>query len=76
MPSGDWLPPAMESARGLRALGAMERGGVVQAVRVVVELPPGVGALSPAGWRATETRLPRLAEGHDLTVLAQAEVEM
>ncbi|HKG95556.1 MAG TPA: MMPL family transporter, partial [Gemmatimonadaceae bacterium] len=36
LPRGDWLPPAMESARGLRALREMGRSGVVQAVRVVL----------------------------------------
>lgn len=61
MPSGDWLPPEMESARGLRELGAMRRGGIVQAVRVVVELPPDVAALSPRGWRAVDSLGRRLS---------------
>ena len=75
MPSGDWLPPRMESARGLRALGDMQRGGVVQAVRVIVELPPGVTALSAAGWRAVDslgrtlTRDPRVARVRSLPAI-------
>jgi len=54
MPSGDWLPPAMESARGVSALRAMGRDGVIQALRVVVEFPDGTTALSPDGWRLTK----------------------
>ena len=53
LPRGDWLPPAMESARGLHALRDMGRSGVVQALRVVVEMPSGVRALDGAGWAAT-----------------------
>ena len=37
---------------------------------------PFQGTLSHQGWRATETRLPQLADGHDASVLAQAEVEL
>ena len=37
---------------------------------------PFQGTLSHQGWRATETRLPQLADGHDTSVLAQAEVEL
>ncbi|MDO8718044.1 MAG: DUF2760 domain-containing protein, partial [Polaromonas sp.] len=37
---------------------------------------PFQGALSHRGWRATEVKLPKLAEGHDAAVLAQAEVEL
>lgn len=42
----------------------------------VVGKPPFKGSLSHRGWRATEVRLPKLAESHDATVLAQAEVEL
>ena len=61
MPSGDWLPAGMESARGVRALREMRRSGVVQVVRVVVELPEGVTAFSPAGWSAAAALGDRLA---------------
>jgi hypothetical protein len=37
---------------------------------------PFLGQLTHRGWRATEVRLPKLTEGHDATVLAQAEVEL
>src|SRR5574337_802433 len=50
-----------------------------QAVRLtgkVVGTPPFRGRVGHRGWRAAEVRLPRLAEGHDGTVLAPAEVEL
>jgi RND superfamily putative drug exporter len=53
LPRGDWLPREMESARALHDLRAMQRGGVVQEISVVLELPPGVRATSDAGWAAT-----------------------
>lgn len=53
LPRGDWLPPALESARGAHQLQAMERSGIVQAVRVVVTLPAGTRVWDPAGWEAT-----------------------
>jgi RND superfamily putative drug exporter len=50
-PTGDWLPREMESARGLRGLREMQRSGVVQALRVVLELPPGTSVFTPQGWQ-------------------------
>lgn len=50
--AGDWLPPAMESAQGLRDLRAMGRGAIVASMPVVVDLPPGTPALSRDGWNA------------------------
>ncbi len=50
-----------------------------QAVRLtgqVVGQPPFRGRLGHRGWRAAEVRLPRLAEGHDASVIAPAEVEL
>jgi len=37
---------------------------------------PFTGSLVHRGWRVTETRLPQVAAGHDLTILAPAEVEL
>jgi len=51
----------MESARGLRALGELRRGGIVHSVRVIVELPAGATAFSPDGWRAAAMLTERLA---------------
>jgi RND superfamily putative drug exporter len=52
LPRSGWLPPSMESARALADLEAMDRAGVVQALRVVVELPRGASAFEGDGWRA------------------------
>lgn len=57
------LPPGFD-ARAVRLTGH------------VVGQAPFTGQLSHRGWRATEVRLPKLADGHDATVLAQAEVEL
>lgn len=71
-PSGDWLPPSIESARGLHALQSMGRSGIVQSVRVVVELPSGVSMFSGDGWRAINilseglARNPRVARVRSL----------
>ena len=42
----------------------------------VVGQAPFTGTLAHRGWRATDTRLPQLAPGHDASVLAQAEIEL
>jgi hypothetical protein len=42
----------------------------------VVGKAPFHGSLSHRGWRAAAVRLPKLAEGHDASVLAPAEVEL
>ncbi|MFN2566174.1 MAG: MMPL family transporter [Gemmatimonadaceae bacterium] len=61
LPNADWLPPALESARGLRALREMQRSGIVHTVRVVVELPPGASAFSRAGWDGAAALTRRLS---------------
>ena len=38
--------------------------------------PPFSGTISHRGWQVLETRLPQLAAGHDLHILAPAEVEL
>jgi putative drug exporter of the RND superfamily len=52
LPRGDWLPPAMESARALADLRAMGRSNVVQTIRVVLVLPEGRSVRRPEGWNA------------------------
>jgi hypothetical protein len=42
----------------------------------VVGRAPFAGSLTHRGWRVTETRLPKVAAGHDLSILAPAEVEL
>src|SRR5271154_1309374 len=39
LPRGDWLPQAAESVHALHTLERMDRGGVVESLRVIVELP-------------------------------------
>lgn len=72
----EWLPPEVESTRGLRELEAMGRSGLIQTVRIVLELPEEASALSASGWAATR-RLsehlaadPRVAEVRSLRTFA------
>ncbi len=53
LPAGsDWLPRSAESVQALRTLESSGRDAWLQALRIVVELPPGQDALTPAGWAA------------------------
>jgi len=52
IPDRNSLPAAAESVRALRTLQGMGRSGIVQSLRVVLELPPQAQPLSPAGWQA------------------------
>ena len=52
IPDHDSLPGAAESVKALNTLQGMGRSGIVQSLRVVVELPPQSPPLSPAGWLA------------------------
>jgi len=57
----------------------LEAGFDASAVRLtgnVVGEPPFRGTLTHRGWRATAVSLPKIAEGHDLSILAAAEVEL
>ena len=60
LPGGDWLPPRLESAVALRELQTAGRGGVVQTINVLVELPPAHDVLTPAGWTAVRQIRARL----------------
>ena len=46
LPATNWFPPESESGQGLQALREMGARGVIQPVRVVVQLPEGESALS------------------------------
>ena len=46
LPATNWFPPESESGRGLQALREMGASGVIQPVRVVLQLPEGESALS------------------------------
>jgi putative drug exporter of the RND superfamily len=61
IPRGDWLPPSIESARGIADLRAMGCGGVVQSLRLVLELPETTTALEREGWEAQRRLGDRLA---------------
>ena len=71
------IAPVRPEAEGSRI--TLASGFDARAVRLtgnVVGSAPFSGSLSHRGWRATEVRLPTLADSHDATVLAQAEVEL
>jgi len=42
----------------------------------VVGQPPFTGTLMHRGWQVTAIKLPQLAEGHNVKILAPAEVEL
>lgn len=52
LPPGDWLPANAESVEALHSLERMGRSGIVQPLRVVLELPAGSPPASAAGWNA------------------------
>ena len=52
IPDHDSLPSAAESVRALHTLQGIGRSGIVQSLRVVLELPPQSPPLSPGGWLA------------------------
>jgi RND superfamily putative drug exporter len=61
VPRGDWLPPAAESVHALHSLKTMDRDGVVESLRVLVEFPAGSIAQTDAGWNALDRLTKRLA---------------
>jgi hypothetical protein len=71
------IAPVRLEAEGSRiSLDAGFDAGAIRLTGNVVGSAPFKGSISHRGWRATEVRLPKLATGHDVTVLAQAEVEL
>jgi RND superfamily putative drug exporter len=62
LPRGDWLPPSAESVQALHALEQMDRGGVVESLRVLVTLPGESVGGSDAGWNAVARLTNRLAQ--------------
>ena len=61
LPQVDWLPRAAESVRALHTLEQMDRGGVVESLRVLVELPTDSIAQTDTGWNALDRLSKRLA---------------
>ena len=71
------IEPVRSEADGARL--TLAEGFDSSAVRLtgnVVGRAPFTGRLTHRGWRVTEVRLPKVAAGHDLSVLAPAEVEL
>ena len=52
LPPGNWLPAGAESVQALRSLEGMGRSGIVQSLRVVLELPRSASPSTPDGWMA------------------------
>ena len=52
VPDRDAFPASAKSVQALRTLQDMGRSGIVQSLRVILELPPQAQPLSPAGWIA------------------------
>lgn len=61
IPQGDWLPQTAESVRALHTLRAMDREGVVEALRIIIELPSDSIAQTDGGWNALDHVTKRLA---------------
>ena len=61
VPRGDWLPSTAESVQALHAMDRMDRGGVVESLRIIVDLPNDSIAQSDAGWDALDRLSKRIA---------------
>jgi len=61
VPKGDWLPAAAESVHALHTLEKMDRVGVVESLRVVLELPTDSIAETDSGWNVLDRFTKRLA---------------
>ena len=71
------IAPVRGEAEGSRV--TLPAGFDAAAIRVtgnVVGQPPFTGSVAHRGWRIAETRLPKIARGHDLHIVAPAEVEL
>ena len=61
VPQGNWLPEAAESVHALNTLGKMGRSGVVESLRVLVELPVDSISQTDEGWNAIDRLSKRIA---------------
>lgn len=71
------INPVRNEAEGSRI--TLPEGFDAAAIRItgnVVGQPPFSGSLTHRGWKVDETRLPKLAGSHDLSIVAPAEVEL
>ncbi len=71
------IEPVRSEAEGARlTLAAGFDAASVRLTGNVVGQPPFTGTLMHRGWRVAQIKLPKLAEGHDVRILAPAEVEL
>lgn len=71
------LEPVRKESENTRL--TLPKGYDAATVRVsgnIVGQPPFTGTLIHRGWRAAKVDLPRIAEGHDVNIIAAAEVEL
>lgn len=71
------LEPVRKEAENTRI--TVPKGFDAAAIRLtghIVGQPPFSGTLVHRGWRVSRVKLPRVAEGHDTSVIATAEVEL
>jgi hypothetical protein len=71
------LEPVRKEAESSRL--TLPKGFDASAVRItgnIVGAPPFTGTLIHRGWRAAGVKLPKIAEGHDVHIIAPAEVEL
>ena len=61
VPQGDWLPQSAESVHALHTLEQMDKGGIVESLRLIVELPNVSITQTDAGWTALDTLTRHLA---------------
>src|SRR5271165_2447929 len=61
VPCGDWLASAAESVKAIHTLEQMERAGIVQSLRVILELPTDSIAETDSGWNTLDRVTKRLA---------------
>jgi RND superfamily putative drug exporter len=78
VPRVNWLPQQAESVDALNALARMDRSGMVESLRVLVELPDSI-AQTDAGWTAVDHLSkqlagdPRCARVISITTLAESD---
>jgi putative drug exporter of the RND superfamily len=61
IPQGDWLPESAESVHALHTLQRMDRDGIVESLRVIVEFPGDSITNSDVAWNALDRLSKRLA---------------
>lgn len=71
------LQPVRPETEGSRL--TLPKGYDAAAVRITGNIagePPFSGTLVHRGWRVSDTRLPKVVESHDVTIISPAEVEL